>query len=211
MKVDPLKHQRLLGSIVAKYLSRGLCEEDLRAEGWIGLIRACEGYDPSRGTFANYATPWVHKAISAAIDNQVPLLHVPAHIREQIRYKSDRLKTPEAMIEAGRQALRRHVCERTLAIGIAGTTLDSIANDYRSSPLNQRLAAHDLAALMTCLSPIEATVIRMHHGLDGHPEMNQREVAEKLGKVSQVVQVIAARAMGKLRTRAHVESRRIAG
>lgn len=206
--IDPLKHQRLLGSIVAKYLGRGLCEEDLRAEGQIGLLIACRKYDPSRGTFANYATPWIHKTISQAIDNQVPLLHVPAHIHEQIRYKTERLKTTAALIKAGKQALRRHVCERTLASGSAGTTLENIAYDGRASRLGQRLAAHDLAVLMACLSPLEATVIRMHHGLGGHPEMNQREVGEKLGKVSQVVQVIAKRAMEKMRTRATADMRR---
>lgn len=206
--IDPLDHQRLLGSIVAKYLGRGLCEEDLRAEGQIGLLIACQKYDPTRGTFANYATPWIHKTISAAIDNQVPLLHIPAHIHEQIRYKTDRIKSSDGIIKAGKQALRRHVCERTLASGSAGTTLADIAYDGRSSRLGQRLAAHDLAVLMACLSPIESTVIRMHHGLDGHPELNQREIGDRLGKVSQVVQVIAKRAMEKLRTRATAEMRR---
>lgn len=209
MGEDPLKHQRLLGSIVAKYLGRGLCEEDLRAEGQIGLLRACEGYDPALGnSFTTYATPWIHRTISRAIDNQVSLIRVPAHVRELIRYKDSARPGGTKLIAAGKQALRRHVNERTLESRSEGFNLASIAFDYRGDPVAEPVASAELATLMQALNPREAEIIRMRYGIGADGEMTQLEVGTKLGRTKQRISQIEAKAMAKLRAVAGVEPRR---
>lgn len=207
--VNPLDHQRLLGSIVAKYLGRGLCEEDLRAEGQIGLLTACRKYDPDRGPFAHYAAKWMHQTIGRAIDSQVSLIRVPAHVHEMIRYeKSTRHKNLAGCLKAGKRALRWHVNEGTLESRNEGATLASIAYDYRSEAVAEHAPSAELATLMQALSPREADIIRMRFGLGSHREMTQREVAAKLERSWQRIQQIEARAMAKLRTRATAEMRR---
>lgn len=210
--VDPLKHQRLLGSIAAAYLGRGLSEDDLKGEGQIGLLIACRDFDEKRKlTFGNYATPKIQQAILRAIDNQVSLIRVPIHIHEMIRYKnSARYKQSSAAVclKAGKQALRWHVNEATLASKSEGATLSRIAYDHRSDPIAQRMASLDLAVLMSDLSPREMQIIRMRYGLDGNGEMSQSEVAQEFGISSRRIQQIESKAMEKLRNKARTQTRR---
>jgi RNA polymerase primary sigma factor len=210
--IDPLKHQRLLGSIAADYLGRGLSEEDLKAEGMVGLLIAHRDFDEKRGLqFSTYATPKIQQAMLRAIDNQVSLIRVPVHIHEMIRYKNSarhKRSSTSGCLKAGKQALRWHVNEATLASKSVASSLSSIAFDHRPDPLAQRIAAHDLAVLMSDLSPRETQVIRMRYGLDGEGERTQREIAQKFGTTPQNIQQIESKAMEKLRNKARTQTRR---
>lgn len=211
-KIDPLKHQRLLGSIAATFLGRGMSEEDLKAAGQIGLLIACRDFNEKRGVeFGTYATPKIQQAILRAIDNQVSLIRVPAHVHEMLRYKNSALHKRSSKLgclKAGKQALRWHVNEHSLALRSEAATLSTIAYDYRSDPLDQRIAAIDLAVLMGSLSPREMQVIRMRYGLDGNGERTQREIAQEFKVSSNRIYQIETIAMEKLRSKARPQTRR---
>lgn len=210
--IDPLQHQRLLGSIAASYLGRGLSEEDLKGEGQIGLLNACRGFDEKMGCeFSTYATPKIQQAIMRAIDNQVSLIRVPVHVHEMIRYKnSAHHKRKSSSLKFAKRALNRHVNEVALAAKFGGklSVLPHIAFEHRPDPVAQRIAALDLAVLMKDLSPRETQVIRMRYGLDGNGERTQREIAQEFGSTPQNIQQIESKAMEKLRSKARTQTRR---
>lgn len=201
---DPMKHQGLIRAIAKKYECRGLSRGDLIAEGQVGLMTACQKFDPSRGvTFSTYATPWIHKSISRAIEEQVPLLAVPVNIQEKVRYANSKSYGSEASVKAGRQAMQRHVNERTISILFGEKAcLDTVAFGGRERDLDRRIAALDLAVLMRCLRPLEADVLRMRYGLGNTPELSVAEIGHKLGKFRQAVYQIENQALDRLRAMA---------
>src|SRR5579862_5512756 len=102
-------NMRLVINIARGYHSVLVPFEDLVQEGAIGLMTACERYDPSRGyRFSTYATHWIRQAISRAIDNKSRAIRVPAHVSETLR-----------KIERARAALLREVGEEPTVEQIA--------------------------------------------------------------------------------------------
>lgn len=74
-------HMHLVEMIAARYVNRGLTEEDLIGEGNLGLIRAAQGYDPAHGTaFNTYATYWIKEAILSALTRTGATIRLPAHV-----------------------------------------------------------------------------------------------------------------------------------
>lgn len=209
--IDPLKHQKLVFKIAHKFTGRGLCLEDLIAEGQIGLLIACRKFKPELGfEFSTYAMPWITRTISRAIDDQVSLLFVPPHVQERLRYKKSSTRASAESLKAGKAALRKHFGDSSMECIGEWVSMGSMAYDYRPTTLDQRIAAHDLAVFLEALSPREAEVIRMRHGLDEAAEMSLKEIGTAIGTTWQRAQQIEARAMTKLRDRAHFESRGIA-
>jgi RNA polymerase primary sigma factor len=77
---------RLVLSIAQKYIGRGLPYADLVQAGMLGLIRAVEKFDWRRGChFSTHATWWIHQAVSRAVDEQIPALHIPVYRLGAIR------------------------------------------------------------------------------------------------------------------------------
>ncbi len=74
---------RLVISLAKRQLARGLPFEDLVQEGTLGLMRACETYDPDQARFSTYATWWILQALNHAINNQARLVRLPAWLEEQ--------------------------------------------------------------------------------------------------------------------------------
>src|SRR5579862_5730626 len=104
-------NMRLVINIARGYHSVLVPFEDLVQEGAIGLMTACERYDPSRGyRFSTYATHWIRQAISRAIDNKARAIRVPAHVSETLR-KIERVRT--AMIrQAGDEPSLEQLAQR---------------------------------------------------------------------------------------------------
>src|SRR2546423_1167126 len=109
-------NMRLVINIAKGYHCALVPFEDLVQEGAIGLMTACERYDPSRGyRFSTYATHWIRQAISRAIDNKSRAIRVPAHVSETLR-----------KIERAKSALTREIGEEP--------TLEQIAEVVEMSP-----------------------------------------------------------------------------
>lgn len=85
-------NMRLVISIAKSFHSKSVPLEDLIQEGAIGLINACEKFDPSRGfRFSTYATHWIRQAVGRAIDNKSKAIRLPAHVYQTLR-KIERAK-----------------------------------------------------------------------------------------------------------------------
>ena len=77
---------RMVLKIARRYVNRGLAFEDLIEEGNLGLIRACEKFDPTLGfRFSTYAFPWITQSIERALLNQAPTIRVPVHLAQQLK------------------------------------------------------------------------------------------------------------------------------
>ena len=102
---------RLVTSIAKKHLNRGLDIEDLIQEGSMGLIKAIDKYDWSRGNkFSTYATWWIRQAITRAIADQARTIRVPVHMVETI---NKLIKTERILIqELGRDPTLEEVAEK---------------------------------------------------------------------------------------------------
>lgn len=211
-QTDPLANQGLVREIALKHLGRGLSLDDLIGEGQVGLLQARERWAKDRGLrFTTFAYRRIQGAIDRSVREQVPLVSVPLHVQERIAYPNSKAKASKAIIKAGKRMLRRHVNEGSLEISGTGASLGSLATGRRNGELAQRLAAMDLAVLMSGLQPVEAEVIRRLYGLDGHEEMLVSAIARHFGKSYQWVYNVEARAMEYLRQRAASSSRRVAG
>jgi len=76
---------RLVVSIAQRYAGRGLPFMDLVQEGNLGLLKAAEKFDPSRGRFSTYATRWIEQAIQRALNEQAHPMRIPAHAGDDLR------------------------------------------------------------------------------------------------------------------------------
>ena len=214
---------RFVVSVAKQYQNQGLSLPDLINEGNVGLIKAAEKFDETRGfKFISYAVWWIRQSILQAIAEQSRIVRLPLNQvgsvnkinrelnkfeqeherRPSVNEIADRIDLPEEKVEEAMKANNRHVSmDAPFADGEDNSLLDVLADNdmpMADKALVQESLRKEIDRAIDLLNDREQKVVRAFFGI-GSPEMTLEEIGDKYNLTRERVRQIKEKAIRRLR------------